>query len=258
MTAFRTMAIGSSFVLADVASLYPQERDRKIDTHWVHCSASDRPEYDSALVMDQWHRERGFVQIGYHAFIRKDGTYEYGRPWNKTPAAQEGHNLWSFACCLHGLEKHLFTVAQKAALRDLAVELDRVRSNRKMPPARWRGHNEVAAKACPVIDYRRVLGLDAKGYLDNSSTDYLVADPARSSDDSRTTEFGFVQKFDFGPRVREVQRQLNAHAGNSLRVDGIFGVQTERAVRAFQLANRLTVTGIVDFITWSKLLKSTV
>lgn len=50
-----------------------------------------------------------------------------------------------------------------------------------------------------------------------------------------------------GPMVADVQQRLGITA------DGIFGPQTERAVRAFQLRNGLAVDGIVGPITWSAL-----
>jgi hypothetical protein len=32
-------------------------------------------------------------------------------------------------------------------------------------PIRFRGHKEVAAKACPVFDYKKVLKLNKNGYM---------------------------------------------------------------------------------------------
>jgi peptidoglycan hydrolase-like protein with peptidoglycan-binding domain len=51
-----------------------------------------------------------------------------------------------------------------------------------------------------------------------------------------------------GDAVRELQRRLGGIA-----VDGIFGPNTERAVRAFQSSQRLAVDGIVGPNTWSRL-----
>jgi peptidoglycan hydrolase-like protein with peptidoglycan-binding domain len=50
-------------------------------------------------------------------------------------------------------------------------------------------------------------------------------------------------------QVRIIQEKLG------LKVDGIFGAKTERAVKAFQKRNGLIVDGIVGKKTWSKLLK---
>lgn len=58
-----------------------------------------------------------------------------------------------------------------------------------------------------------------------------------------------------GARVEFLQRTLNARAVPSpgLGVDGDFGPATEAAVRKFQEANGLTVTGVADAELWQKL-----
>ncbi len=55
-----------------------------------------------------------------------------------------------------------------------------------------------------------------------------------------------------GEPVREVQEIL-AGAGVKLTVDGVFGAQTEAAVRDFQAKHGLTADGIVGPRTWSEL-----
>jgi D-alanyl-D-alanine carboxypeptidase (penicillin-binding protein 5/6) len=59
----------------------------------------------------------------------------------------------------------------------------------------------------------------------------------------------------FGTRVEFLQRTLNARTEPSpgLGVDGDFGPATEAAVRKFQEANGLAVTGIADAELWKKL-----
>jgi peptidoglycan hydrolase-like protein with peptidoglycan-binding domain len=61
-----------------------------------------------------------------------------------------------------------------------------------------------------------------------------------------------------GPSVRTIQEQLNSISDHypmipKIRVDGIFGPQTENAVRTFQQIFYLPVTGIVDLATWYKI-----
>lgn len=57
-----------------------------------------------------------------------------------------------------------------------------------------------------------------------------------------------------GEDVRWVQERLIAH-GITVGVDGKYGEQTEKAVKAFQLAKRLTVDGVVGPVTWAALEK---
>ena len=52
--------------------------------------------------------------------------------------------------------------------------------------------------------------------------------------------------------IKRLQAALNA-AGERLVTDGVFGFETDRAVRDFQSKNKLTVDGIVGFQTWNAL-----
>ena len=61
-----------------------------------------------------------------------------------------------------------------------------------------------------------------------------------------------------GDSVRQMQEQLNAIARvytaiPTVAVDGVFGAQTEAAVRAFQQVFGLPSNGIVDLPTWYRI-----
>lgn len=61
-----------------------------------------------------------------------------------------------------------------------------------------------------------------------------------------------------GAKVRQMQEQLNAIAAvytaiPSLVPDGIFGENTQRAVKEFQSIFGLPVSGVVDYRTWYKI-----
>ncbi|MGI6167512.1 MAG: peptidoglycan-binding protein [Eubacteriales bacterium] len=63
-----------------------------------------------------------------------------------------------------------------------------------------------------------------------------------------------------GMDVRIIQTQLNTISNSypmipKIRVDGIYGPQTEQAVRIFQQIFRLPETGVVDFATWYEISK---
>ncbi|MDE5095982.1 MAG: peptidoglycan-binding protein [Trichodesmium sp. St11_bin5] len=58
-----------------------------------------------------------------------------------------------------------------------------------------------------------------------------------------------------GAEVWAVQRRLQARGFNPGAVDSIFGARTTKAVKAFQESVGLTVTGIVDELTWTSLAK---
>jgi peptidoglycan hydrolase-like protein with peptidoglycan-binding domain len=59
-----------------------------------------------------------------------------------------------------------------------------------------------------------------------------------------------LQKGSTDPAVRDLQEALKALGQNPGPIDGVFGDQTEAAVRAFQQASGITVDGVVGTITW--------
>ena len=69
----------------------------------IHCSQT-RPSqsYVDARTIDRWHRERGWLKIGYGGVILRDGAYEQGREDNEVQAHVKGYNHTSFGLCLVG------------------------------------------------------------------------------------------------------------------------------------------------------------
>ena len=45
----------------------------------IHCSQTRPSQNIGAKDIDRWHRERGWLKIGYHKVIKRDGTVEQGR-----------------------------------------------------------------------------------------------------------------------------------------------------------------------------------
>ncbi len=135
---------------------------RKVDTVFVHCSATDNPACDNPHFIYRVHvRENKWADIGYHYYIDKAGKVFCCRPLEKTPAAQAPFNRGSIAICLGGLKEEKFTTAQFVALRKLCADID-ASYNGQM---RFRGHCEVSAKTCPVFDYKKVLRLNKRGQM---------------------------------------------------------------------------------------------
>ncbi len=134
---------------------------RKVSKVFFHCSDSDVASHDNVQTIDSWHKERGWDGIGYHLFVKKDGTVLHGRNLEEIPIAQKGYNSGSIAICLHGKVAEKFTEAQFSSTRALA----RIIHDAYAGKVTFHGHNEVSTKTCPVFDYRKVLALDLDGKL---------------------------------------------------------------------------------------------
>lgn len=152
---------------AEVGFIKPK---RKVSKVFIHCSADSNPQNDDIDIIRQWHIERGFGKeykyqdkVGYHYFIKKDGTLQSGRNIELTPAAQKGHNTGSIAICLHGgggtPPVNDFTNAQYDTLKNLCKSINEAYNGN----ITFHGHREVSNKACPVFDYKKVLKLNENG-----------------------------------------------------------------------------------------------
>jgi len=125
----------------------------------VHCSATKPNQDIGATEIDRWHRERGFLRIGYHFVIRRNGAIETGRNVDQPGAHAEGFNNCSVGICLVGgsdandptKAEDNFTPEQYETLKSLLLDL-----KRKYPSAEILGHRDLpkVKKACPAFDVR--------------------------------------------------------------------------------------------------------
>ena len=86
-----------------------------------------------------------------------------------------------------------------------------------------------------------------------SATFTRTATPTTTLSAAAQLTWPTVQQGNSGPNVYAVQYLLR-HRGDGLAAEGIFGPQTEGAVKAFQQANGLADDGIVGPLTWPKLI----
>lgn len=130
---------------------------KRASTDWlvVHCAAT-RPSQDIGVKdIEKWHRAQGWVAVGYHFVIRRNGTVETGRPVDTVGAHAVGVNGNSVGICLaggvddKGNPEDNFTAAQYVSLKELLVNLKKT-----YPTAKVIGHRDVPGtkKACPSFD----------------------------------------------------------------------------------------------------------
>jgi len=127
--------------------------------HWtwiiIHHSDSD---YGSAAIIDQWHRARGFDELGYHFVIGNgtnsgDGQIEVGPRWTKQKwgahdnALDNRYNTNGIGICLVGNFNNTHpTARQRQSLLRLVVYLMR---KYNIPADRVLGHGETKTTECP-------------------------------------------------------------------------------------------------------------
>lgn len=92
------------------------------------------------------HLQNGWSGIGYHFYIRKDGSIYQGRPIEKVGAHCTGHNNHTIGVCFEGdFENEGMTNAQINSGRDL-IEFIRYKYSAVLPLAR---HSDLYATKCP-------------------------------------------------------------------------------------------------------------
>lgn len=150
---------------ATMAKLIPhrwKKSRRYINEIIVHCTATPEGRECTVSEIRQWHRQRGFSDIGYHYVVHLNGKIDDGRDVDISGAHCSGHNAHSIGVVYVGgcgkdgkTPKDTRTEAQKASLLSLLVGLKRL-----YPSAKIHGHRDFANKACPSFDatkeYRRV------------------------------------------------------------------------------------------------------
>lgn len=77
-------------------ALTKRSKTDEITTHHACAKGVD------VYTIDKWHKERGFAGIGYHIYIRMDGTIHRGRPIDRVGAHCTNHNNHSIGICFEG------------------------------------------------------------------------------------------------------------------------------------------------------------
>lgn len=120
---------------------------RPIEGIVIHC-ADTPPGMDiGAADIRQWHKEKGWRDIGYHYIIRRSGEVETGRPIEEPGAHVKGHNARTIGICMvGGRHGHAdYTRQQWAALEALVIDL-----TNRFPGVTVKGHTDYdGAKTCP-------------------------------------------------------------------------------------------------------------
>ena len=122
----------------------------------LHCSATRCNQDYSVEQLRRDHKKRGFYDIGYHFYIRKDGTMTQHRKLLEVGAHARPYNRCSIGICYEGgLDEHgkpynTMTAEQETRLVDLFRNLKIL-----FPKAKIVGHRDLPGttpKECPCLD----------------------------------------------------------------------------------------------------------
>ena len=194
-----------------------------------------------------WHLGNGWAGIGYHFYVRKDGSVYRGRPENWIGAHTSGHNSKIGICAEGNFEVEQMGAAQKNAIIELLEYL-----YGKYGKLKVYGHRDLDATACPGKNYPfNDIVNGKKAETDKKPEVKPAVDP-----NAVTITLTTLGKGDEGEQVKTLQRLLGSlgYDLGGYGADGIFGDATDKDVRAFQKLHNLKVDGLVGKDTWSHLL----
>lgn len=128
----------------------------------LHCSASRCNQDYSVEQLRRDHKARGFYDIGYHFYIRKDGTMTQHRKLLEVGAHARPYNRCSIGICYEGgLNEegracNTITPQQFERIQELLAVLKKL-----FPKAKIVGHRDLPGttpKECPCLDAHAVFG----------------------------------------------------------------------------------------------------
>ena len=197
----------------------------------------------TAQQIHSWHLANGWVGIGYHFFVRKDGSVYRGRPEDTLGAHAGNNNYDSIGVCFEGsFDREEMPAAQKQAGMELVAYL-----KQKYGISTVQRHSDVNATGCPGTRFP----------FKEISEGTAAGKPAESAAGGFMAVFPQLSKGDKGDKVRVLQELLRGKGYDlgTYGADGDFGGATRGAVVAFQVRNHLGADGIVGKNTWRKLLR---
>lgn len=185
--------------------------------------------------INNWHKSNGWAGVGYHYFVRKDGSIYKGRPEGAQGAHCPGANTNSIGICFEGC---YMTESMNQIQYNSGLELisDIISRYGNIPIY---GHRELYSTDCPGTNFP----------LDEfrNFTPSLSSTPSYEGDQI-TNGKNFV-----GSRCSELQEKLNRVGYNCGVVDGIFGSNTYIALTEFQRDHGLCSDGLAGEQTFAKL-----
>ena len=134
----------------------PNERDIKYII--IHSSGTLEDMPYTANDIDAWHKQRGWVGIGYNIVIDLDGKVELGRSlkWQGAHCAAEGRNHDSIGICyIGGIRGNGEFVDTRTPAQKLAMEAVLQTLKAVWPEAEICGHRDFAETACPSFNASR-------------------------------------------------------------------------------------------------------
>ena len=158
----------------------------------------------SVEVIHNYHKGKGWAGIGYHYYVRKDGSIYRGRPENMAGAHCNGINSISIGICAEGnFSEETMSNVQKQALIELVKDI------KSRYDIKWvRGHKEILSTSCPGTNFPLE---EIKNVIANVETPQITDSIEDLANEVIAGKYGNGEerKQKLGSSYDEVQRRVN-------------------------------------------------
>lgn len=248
--------------------------DIRNTTEQIVCHHSGVTVLQSVDIIHNYHKNtKGWAGIGYHFYVRKDGSIYRGRPENTVGAHAVGANYNSIGICFEGnFSKEKMGQAQLKSGQELIAYL-----KEKYNISKVVGHRDIDNSECPgnnfPMDEMRSGKVSSSNNLKNSSKEEIVKSLQLALNKDFNCDLAidgiigpattkaimnhYLKYYTKGNFVKWTQEQLkrkNFDIG-SYGIDSCYGRDTEKAIKNLQKKCNIIIDGCVGIETVKVLAK---
>ena len=126
---------------------------RRLDKIILHCADTRIDQDFSVEDVRHWHKARGWSDIGYHYYIKCDGSLHEGRPLYRIGSHCKGKNTGSIGVCFEGGKDAFNLKWDKPTDNQIKTVKKLIESLRNdYGDLTVHGHYEFSSKGCPNFD----------------------------------------------------------------------------------------------------------
>ena len=139
---------------------------RKETNYIVIHSTQTKPNADISIRnVDEWHRKRGLLKVGYHFFIKRDGIIEVGRNPNEIGAHIKEQDSTSISVCIAGGLNTRGVVAPDYVKEQIESLFVLIRTLKYMySNAKVVGHRDLCETECPSFDVKEWWNINSENF----------------------------------------------------------------------------------------------
>jgi len=199
--------------------------------------------------IDRIHKGNGWTCIGYHFYVRKDGSTYRGRREDTIGAHAYGHNNTSIGICAEGnFETDIMPEVQKKAIIELIAYI-----KGKYPITAIKRHRDVNSTACPGKNYPFDEIVNAKATKTIENTTKVDTGTIAAIQKTLNSRYGLNIAVDnvAGPETKKaivigLQKEHNKQFERGLVVDGVFGIKTHTACEKLKIGAKGNITYLLQ------------